>query len=101
MNKEIVQAVLERSGGCCENCGAADYMVQIHHVVGGNGKRKQHENEFSLILLCWNCHHSTWGVHGREGKELDIMLKRKLQETYFSQGYLEDEVRIKMGGKLY
>ena len=101
MDKEIVQAVLEWSGGLCEECGVADYMCQLHHIIGGNGKRKQHENEFSLILLCWNCHHGTYGIHGREGKELDLKLKRQLQERYFNQGYTENEVRRLMGGKLY
>lgn len=101
MDKKIVQAVLERSGGVCENCGAADYRVQLHHIIKGRGKRKEHETIDSVILLCWNCHHGTYGVHGREGKELDLKLKRQLQEKYFSQGYTENEVRKLMGGKLY
>jgi 5-methylcytosine-specific restriction endonuclease McrA len=101
LDKKIVQAVLERSKGVCENCGAADYRVQLHHIIKGLGKRKQHETIESVILLCWNCHHGTYGVHGREGKELDIKLKRKLQETYFNQGYSVEEVRRMMGGKIY
>ena len=101
MDKKIVQAVLERSKGVCENCGAADYRVQLHHIIKGLGKRKQHETIEYVILLCWNCHHGTYGVHGREGKELDIKLKRKLQETYFNQGYSVEEVRRMMGGKIY
>lgn len=101
MNKEIIQAVLERSGGLCEECGVADYMCQLHHIIGGRGKRKQHETVESVILLCWDCHHGTFGVHGREGKTLDLKLKKQLQETYFNQGYTENEVRRMMGGKLY
>lgn len=101
MDKEIVNKVLERSGGICEVCGAADYMCQLHHIIGGRGKRKQHETVESVMLLCWDCHYGTFGIHGREGKALDTKLKRQLQEIYFNQGYTENEVREKMGGKLY
>lgn len=101
MDKEIVQAVLERSGGLCENCGAADYMCQLHHIIKGRGKRKQCETVESVLLLCWNCHYGTWGIHGKNGKALDLKLKINLQETYFKQGKTEGEVRILLGGKLY
>ena len=101
MDKKIAQAVMERSKGLCEVCGAMDYNVQLHHIIGGRGKRKQHESIESVILLCWNCHHSNHGVHGKNGKKLDLRLKGQLQEVYFKQGYSENEVREKMGGKLY
>ena len=38
---------------------------------------------------------------GKNGRELNLKLKVKLQETYFKQGYSEEEVRKLMGGKLY
>ena len=100
MKEEVVQAVLRRSKGLCEVCHSPK-MVQLHHIVGGNGKRKQHENKYSVIALCYDCHHGTYGVHGREGKELDLKLKLELQKKYFSMGYTEEEVRKMMGGKLY
>lgn len=100
MNKNIVRAVLERSQGLCEWCGNNN-MVQLHHVIRGNGKRRQHESVESVIALCWTHHHSNKGVHGRDGKELDRILKIRLQKTYKEQGYKEDEVRRMMGGRLY
>lgn len=100
MNKDIAQAVLERSQGLCEWCGNSE-MVQLHHIINGNGKRRQHESVESVIALCWTHHHGDMGVHGRDGKKLDRTLKIKLQETYKKQGYKEDEIRIMMGGKLY
>ena len=84
----------------CEICGS-NYLIQEHHIVSGRGKRKQHENEHSVIFLCWNCHHGTYGVHGREGHKLDIQLKRELQEKYINMGYAEDKARELMGGRLY
>lgn len=101
MDKEIVQAVQERSKGLCEVCGSS-YLLQHHHIVSGRGKRKEHENKHSVILLCWDCHHgSEYGVHGKNGRDLNLYLKRKLQKKYFSIGYKEEEARKMMGGKLY
>ncbi len=99
MNKKIVQAVLERSKGLCEVCYAPG--AELHHIIYGKGKRKQYETAESVVLLCYECHRGTYGVHGRKGRKLDLQLKKQLQERYFKQGYSEKEVREKMGGKLY
>ena len=100
MDKRIIEIVLIRSGGRCEICGST-YMLEIHHIVQGSGKRKQCETEHSVVLLCWHCHRGTNGVHGKNGRKLDLYLKRRLQDEYFSMGYSESEVRKLMGGKLY
>jgi len=84
----------------CEICGST-HMVQKHHIVHGRGKRLSCETPESVINLCWEHHHGTYGVHGKHGKELDMRLKLQLQATYFKQGKSEDEVRRLMGGKLY
>ena len=52
-------------------------------------------------MLCGNCHRGTSGIHGRDGHTLDLKLKLKLQRKYFKQGYLENEVRELMNGRLY
>lgn len=48
LDKKVVQAVLERSGGLCEVCSSA-YLVELHHIIYGSWKRRQHENEHSVI----------------------------------------------------
>ena len=101
LDQDIAQHVLERAEGVCENCKNSNYMLQMHHIIGGRGKRKQHETKESVILLCWECHHGTKGIHGRDGNELDLKLKLDLQDRYFDMGYTEEEVRELMGGKLY
>jgi len=84
----------------CKICGS-NHLVQEHHIVGGNGKRKQCETEQSKIFLCWEHHHGTNGVHGKNGRALTLKLRLELQELYFEMGYAEQEVRKMMGGKLY
>lgn len=100
MKDEVAGKVLERSQGLCELCGSP-YGVELHHIIHGFGKRKQHENEYSVIALCWKHHKGKNGVHGKNGRKLDLYLKRRLQEKYFSMGYDENEIRKMMGGKLY
>ncbi|HLR34552.1 MAG TPA: hypothetical protein VK071_04395 [Tissierellales bacterium] len=99
MNK-LRQKVLKRSKGLCELCHSS-YMVQVHHILGGRGRRKQQERLETLILLCWDCHHGNYGVHGKNGRELDLKLKLDLQGKYRKEGYTDDEIRELMGGKIY
>ena len=84
----------------CYICGSY-HMVQKHHAVGGHGKRKQHESPESLYYLCWEHHHGTEGVHGKNGRRLAVKLKRETQKKYFDKGMTEDEVRRAMGWVLY
>ena len=97
MNK-LEEKLYERANYSCEVCGSKSGL-QKHHIV----KRSQGgpDTLLNLILLCWECHHGTYGIHGKHGKKLDIELKVKLQEKYFNQGETEKEVRSLMGGKLY
>lgn len=84
----------------CKLCNSS-FGVQNHHIIHGRGKRKQCETKQSQIDLCWECHHGIYGVEGREGHELDMKLKFRLQATYFEMDKTEDETRKLMGGVLY
>lgn len=98
--KQRHQAVAERSQGLCELCYSPN-MTQVHHIIKGKGKRKQFETIYSLIMLCWDCHHGINGVHGRDGHKLDLLLKQRLEKTYRDMGLSEEEIRYWMGGRLY
>lgn len=100
MNKQVAEAVLERSKGLCELCGSND-RVSLHHIIGGSGKRKQHEAPETVIALCYSHHMGDYGVHGKNGSQLNWNLKKTVQGYYLAQGLSEDEIREKMGGKLY
>ncbi|MCF8009451.1 MAG: HNH endonuclease [Halanaerobiales bacterium] len=98
MNKSTRQKVYKRADDSCELCDGISGL-QIHHII----KKSQGGNDDldNLILLCWNCHHGTKGVHGRDGHALDLRLKLNLQERLFDKGLKEKEVREKLGGRLY
>lgn len=97
--EDMYRKVTERSEGMCQVCGRMG--TEMHHCCSGGGKRKQHESVESIVLLCMECHRGTRGVHGRDGRQLDLKLKRQVQERYEEQGYSETEIRRMMGGKLF
>lgn len=98
LNQTTRQKVYNRANRSCEICGSKSGL-QIHHIV----KRSQtgKDDLDNLILLCWQHHHGTKGVHGRDGHALDLRLKLQLQEKLFDKGWSEREVREYMGGRLY
>lgn len=53
-----------------------------HHIFAG-GRRKISEREGFVVYLCARLHNqSDDGVHGKNGHELDLMLKRHCQMKY-------------------
>lgn len=97
MNKKVYRAVMARADGKCEMCGSWNgERLQLHHVFGGNGKRRQTESEITCVALCPECHRQ---VHSNRKK--DLQLKIKSQDKYRKQGYSDDEIRKLVGGKLY
>jgi hypothetical protein len=84
----------------CKICGSTN-IVEEHHIIKGRGKRKACETEQSKVMLCYEHHRGTYGVHGKNGKELDMLLKLQLQATYYEMGKKEEDIRELMGGKLY
>lgn len=99
-SKERHKKVAERSQGLCEICHSP-YIVQHHHIIYGEGKRKQCETVFSLIALCWHCHHGTYGIHGKNGYKLDLQLKQNLERTYREMDLTEEEIKYWLGGRFY
>lgn len=99
MDKNLVEEVYQRANYCCERCGRND-LLEIHHIIYGRGKRKQHENIDTIILLCFECHRGTNGVHGKNGAEVDRRLKLQLMDKLQDQGKTEEEIRAAFGGKL-
>ena len=61
----------------------SSYMVQQHHIVGGRGKRNQHETVESVIALCWDHHYGNKGCHGKDGREFVLRLRREVATNIF------------------
>lgn len=97
MNKKIYKAVSDRADNKCEVCGGyfGEYL-QLHHIIGGRGKRQQCETVESCIMVDKKCHDE---IHSN--RELDLQLKIRLQNTYFEKGYTEEKIRNLMGGRIY
>lgn len=73
-------------------------MVQEHHIV----KRGQAKFLINCRLnskhLCWEHHHGTNGVHGKNGKQIDLELKKDFQlmlQDLFREKefYTEEEIK--------
>ena len=95
MDKRIYKAVADRAGGLCELC--LEYKpLQLHHIISGSGKRKQHETVESCIMLCVDCHRAA-----HNDFRVNRLLKKTVQLVYLCEGYTIDQVRRMMGGKLY
>ena len=99
-SKQRHKIVAKRSEGLCEICHSPQ-GVEHHHIIGGRGKRNQCETVHSIIALCWEHHHGTYGVEGMHGKKLDTKLKENLQRKYEELGLKGEELRYWLGGKFY
>ena len=98
MNTKVYQDVCSRADGYCEHCGKwFGERLELHHIL----RRKIQATKDNCLMLCQNDHRGKAGVHGMLGHNLDIYLKKQLQEFYFNQGNNEDEVRKLMCGRIY
>lgn len=54
---EVRHDVIVRCRGRCEWCGEAVPPGELHHVLLGNGRRREFETRETLAMLCLYCHH--------------------------------------------
>ncbi len=96
----IRQKCLKRSGGYCEACGVyAGNELEWHHIW------KRNKGALEIIettcMLCHECHRGSNGVHGKNGFNLDIILKLWSQAMLEKLNYSQSEIRKLVGGKLW
>ena len=75
------------------------YGSDCHHIFGGPNRKKS-EKYGLKVWLCREHHEGTYGVHGRDGKDLQQYLHEIGQET-FERLYGSREEFIKIFGKNY
>ncbi len=69
--------------------------VEVHHCIHGVAGRKLATKYHLLVGLCPECHRGTNGVHGKNGHDLDIHLKRLAQRSWeFKYGNREKWIEI-------
>ena len=80
----------------CYVCGTTQNL-HLHHTIFGKNRKKADEDKLT-VYLCYEHHEGTNGVHGKNGHELDMKLKRlsvKVWCEYY--GKTEEEFRMRYG----
>ena len=67
----------------CFICGTDRYL-ESHHAMHGTANRKIADRYGLTVWLCAEHHRGTQGVHGRDGKDIDLHLKQTAQEAFES-----------------
>lgn len=78
----------------CFICG--QYPTERHEVFFGRRNRQKAIDDDLVVYLCRGHHRYTAGVHGRDGKELNLMLKKLAQKEY-EKTHSRDEFRSRYG----
>lgn len=74
---------------CSKTIGLHD-----HHIYFGTARRKISERNGFKVWLCFDHHEGTFGVHGKNGHELDLYLKKVCQKKFEEINSREDFIRI-------
>lgn len=82
---------------CCQTTLTLEY----HHVFFGGRNRKKSDDDGLTVWLCYRHHRGTFGVHGKNGHELDLILK-KIGEMNWCKYYKKTPIDfIKRYGRNY
>lgn len=77
MSKSIMQDTKEVK---CYLCGKTGGVMHIHHIFFGTANRKKSEHYGLKVMLCWECHEGTHGVH--HDRTVDLALKKEAQMVF-------------------
>ena len=83
----------------CYICGKK-YGLESHHCLYGNNRKKADEDGLK-VWLCYDHHRGTFGVHGKNGKEISNYLKKEAEKKWISYYSKDKKEFIKRYGKNY
>lgn len=83
----------------CYICGTT-INLHLHHILFGKNRKKADEDGL-VIYLCYYHHEGTYGVHGKNGHELDLKLKQIAEERWCKFYNKTPQQFIKRYGKNY
>lgn len=92
--KQIITNDMEH----CIICGKSP--VEIHHTMFGKNRKLATEDGL-VVPLCWEHHRGRYGVHGTDGHETDMYLKRLSEEKWIEYYDKTIEDFIKRYGRNY
>lgn len=70
----------------CPICKKWYERLHNHHVFFGTGDREISDLfPECQISICYECHEGTNGVHGKNGRNLDLKLKREAQARFVAK----------------
>ena len=69
------------------------HNLHLHHIYAGSRRKISDDNGFVVWLTGYYHNQSNDGVHGKNGHDLDLMLKRdcqrKYEETHSREEFME------------
>ena len=75
----MAKSIIQDDKNVCYVCGGR--ASEEHHVL--NSFNRKASEKFGLtVYLCPSCHRGDCGVHGKNGHELNLMLKRIAQKKF-------------------
>lgn len=83
----------------CFKCGIT-HSLHYHHILFGKNRKKA-DKDGLMVYLCYEHHEGTNGVHGKNGHELDLKLKRIAEKRWLEYYDKTIEDFIKRYGKNY
>lgn len=83
----------------CYVCGT-NQNLHLHHVIFGKNRRKADDDGLT-IYLCYYHHEGTDGVHGYNGHNLDMQLKKVAEQKWLEFYNKTVDDFIKRYGKNY
>ena len=89
-----------KHGRSCFFCGS-EVNLERHHCLHGTANRRRAEEDGLWTYLCPECHRGTDGVHGKNGHDKDLTLKKAAEYQWMKLYGKTKEDFIKRYGKNY
>lgn len=88
-----MKSIIQKHKNHCFICQKQADILEEHHIFYGVN-RKLSEKYGLKVPLCYEHHRGTNGVHGKNGKELNIKLKkiaqRRFEETHTREDFIQN-----------
>jgi len=87
-------SILQGKGKRCYLSDQEGVPLEKHHIYYGSALRKISDRCGFWVWLTPELHRGTYGVHGREGHNLDLLLKRDCQRAYEEENTRESFMKL-------